>query len=89
MEAIEKILNHGTWKDETKYAKLMELDTANYTNLGLDSSKKEREEVKKKSRAIYRAVSKLDFTMVEGEKPENKITSEQISRRYLSAMDSR
>ena len=31
-----------------------------YTNLGTDSLKKERDEVRKKSRYIYRAIAKID-----------------------------
>ena len=31
-----------------------------YTNLGTDSTKTERETTKKRSRSIYRAISKLD-----------------------------
>ena len=31
-----------------------------YTNMGSDSTKTEREETKKRSRSIYRAISKID-----------------------------
>ena len=31
-----------------------------YCNLGTDSSRKDREDVKKKSRAIYKAIGKID-----------------------------
>jgi hypothetical protein len=34
-----------------------------YTNLGLESLKKEREETKRRSKTIYRAISKLDTTI--------------------------
>lgn len=35
-------------------------DACMYTNLGSDSTKAEKEEVKKNSRAIYRAIKDLD-----------------------------
>jgi hypothetical protein len=35
-------------------------DANMYTNLGSDSTKSEKEEVKKNSRAIYRAIKELD-----------------------------
>ena len=31
-----------------------------YTNLGLDSLKKDREETKRRSKVIYKAISKID-----------------------------
>ena len=39
---------------------LLEADSNMYTNLGSDSTKNEIEEVKKKSRVIYRAIKDLD-----------------------------
>jgi len=40
---------------------LLELDATMYTNLGSDSTKAEKQEVKKNSRIIYRAIKDLDF----------------------------
>lgn len=40
---------------------LLEADAIMYTNLGSDSLKSEKQEVKKKSRAIYRAIKELDL----------------------------
>ncbi len=40
---------------------LLELDAIMYTNLGSDSTKAEKQEVKKNSRIIYRAIKDLDF----------------------------
>ena len=59
MQEIEKILNRR-WKDKTKIDALLEIDCALYTNLGTDSTKKEREEVKRKSRLIYKAIKTID-----------------------------
>lgn len=41
--------------------KLLELDATMYTNLGSDSTKAEKLEVKKNSRIIYRAIKDLDL----------------------------
>ena len=41
--------------------KLLELDATMYTNLGSDSTKAEKLEVKKNSRMIYRAIKDLDL----------------------------
>lgn len=40
---------------------LLEIDAIMYTNLGSDSTKAEKLEVKKNSRIIYRAIKDLDF----------------------------
>ena len=40
---------------------LLELDATMYTNLGSNSTKAEKQEVKKNSRIIYRAIKDLDF----------------------------
>ena len=40
---------------------LLEIDATMYTNLGLDSTKAEKQEVKKNSRIIYRAIRDLDL----------------------------
>lgn len=39
---------------------LLEMDATMYTNLGSDSTKAEKEQVKKNSRVIYRAIKDLD-----------------------------
>tara|TARA_R110000803_G_scaffold49912_1_gene103771 strand:- start:194 stop:427 length:234 start_codon:yes stop_codon:yes gene_type:complete len=39
---------------------LLKEDANSYTNLGINSTKTEKEEVKKNSRAIYRAIKDLD-----------------------------
>ena len=40
---------------------LLEIDATMYTNLGSDSTKAEKLEVKKNSRIIYRAIRDLDI----------------------------
>ena len=53
---IDKILGYKTWSDRKKIDALLERDCSLYTNLGKESTKKERNNTKKKSRAIYRAI---------------------------------
>ena len=53
---IDKILNYKTYIDRMKIDALLEIDCNNYANLGIDSTKAEKLEVKKQSRQIYRAI---------------------------------
>ncbi len=58
--------------DREKIDKLLEIDADLYTNLGIDSTKKERLEVKRLSKKIYR--------MIQGINPA-------IGKTLLQAMD--
>ena len=57
---IDKILNYKTIDVNNKIDRLLEIDAINYTNLGIDSTKTQKELVKKESRYIYRAIRSLD-----------------------------
>ena len=57
---IDKILNYSTVSDRGKIDRLLELDATLYCNLGSDSTKTERIQTKKQSKAIYRAIKTLD-----------------------------
>lgn len=57
---VNKILNYKTISDKEKINRLLELDAIMYTNLGSDSTKNDRNETKKKSRIIYRAIKNID-----------------------------
>lgn len=59
-EDIDKIVEFKTWATRKKIDELFRIDVYMYTNLGIDSTKKEKEEVRKKSKAIYRAISKIN-----------------------------
>ncbi len=59
-EDIEKILEFSSWKDKRKIDVLLEIDAIMYMNLGIDSTKKEKEDVKKMSRVIYRLIKTID-----------------------------
>ena len=57
---IEKFLEFKTWTNKDKIDKLLEIDCSLYAHLGTDSSKAEKEEVKKKSINIYRTIKTID-----------------------------
>lgn len=58
---INKILGYKTYSDKRKVDALLEMDATNYTNLGTDSTKTEREQVKKNSKLIYKAIKQCDW----------------------------
>lgn len=57
---IEKIVDFKTWSVKQKVDELLRLDCKQYTNLGIDSTKTQRDDVKKTSRKIYRLIKKVD-----------------------------
>lgn len=60
---IEKVLEFKTWSNKRKIDELFRIDCEMYTNLGMDSTKTERERVKAKSKAIYKTISKIDASV--------------------------
>ena len=66
IDDVDKIVEFKTWNDRRKIDELLRIDCKMYTNLGSDSSKTERAEVKKNSRKIYRAISKIDERLGKG-----------------------
>jgi hypothetical protein len=63
VESINKILSYKTWTDKKKIDSLLEMDCSMYASLGTDSTKKEKEDVKKNSRSIYKAIKQIDPTL--------------------------
>jgi hypothetical protein len=57
---LEKIISYKTWSDKKKIDELLRIDCDMYTNLGIDSTSKDKAEVKKTSKYIYRAIQKMD-----------------------------
>ena len=57
---IESVMSFKTWSDRRKIDELLRIDTYMYTNLGSDSTKKDKEAVKRKSKEIYRVINKID-----------------------------
>ena len=70
---IDKILEFKTWSDRRKIDELLRMDCEMYTNLGIDSTKKEKSEVTKNSRRIYKAIKAID---------------QKMGKTFLLAMDS-
>lgn len=68
---IENILAQQI-TDNQKIDKLLELDCNLYTNLGSDSTKSEKQEVKRMSRKIYKAIQTIN---------------EPVGKSLLQAMD--
>tara|TARA_B110000977_G_scaffold75016_1_gene101307 strand:- start:7700 stop:7948 length:249 start_codon:yes stop_codon:yes gene_type:complete len=62
-EDIDKIVGFETWDVTRKTDTLLSIDCNLYCNLGKESSKKERETVKKISRKIYTAIRKINPAM--------------------------
>jgi len=58
-EFIDEVMS-SSYTNKEKKNKLLEYDSKMYCYLGIDSTKTEKENAKKKSRAIYRAIAKFD-----------------------------
>lgn len=57
---IDKIVEFSTWSDKKKIDELLRIDCDLYCNLGKESTKADREDAKKNSRRIYRAIKSID-----------------------------
>jgi len=57
---VDKIKNYKTYTPKQKEDRLLEIDCGQYTNLGKDSTKAERQTVKSNSVYIYRAIKEFD-----------------------------
>jgi hypothetical protein len=57
---IEKIVKFKTWSDKKKISELLQIDCWMYCNLGTDSTKQQRLDVRKNSRKIYINIKKID-----------------------------
>ena len=56
---IRKVLSYKTWSVKKKVDSLLKMDHEMYMELGLDSTKKEVLETKRRSRKIYRAIMQI------------------------------
>ena len=59
-EDIEKIESFTTWSNRKKIDELLRIDSYLRTELGIDSTKKELDEAKRKSARIIREIKKID-----------------------------
>tara|TARA_R100000935_G_scaffold21319_2_gene39742 strand:+ start:1831 stop:2061 length:231 start_codon:yes stop_codon:yes gene_type:complete len=57
---IEKIIEFKSWTDYKKIDELFRIDCYMYTNLGKESTRKEVDDTKRKSKIIYKTISKID-----------------------------
>ena len=73
-EDIDKIIGFKSWSVKQKLDELYRIDSDMYCNLGTDSTKKEKQDVKTRSRKIYLAIKKID---------------EESGKTLLFAMDSK
>jgi|TARA_B100000780_G_C21125409_1_gene456513 hypothetical protein len=62
---IDKIIGFKSWSDDKKYNTLLEIDCNQYCNMGIDSTKKEKDYVRSMSRKIYTAIK--TFNPIVGE----------------------
>jgi hypothetical protein len=60
-EEIYKIAEDYNKSVIQRINELLEADANMYTNLGSDSTKKDKQDVKKTSRVIYKAIKDIDF----------------------------
>jgi hypothetical protein len=72
MYSVEQIRDFKTWSKRRKVDELLKMDCAQYTNLGIDSTKEEKNNVKKNSKRIYRVIKEID---------------KEIGERLLSSID--
>tara|TARA_R100001440_G_scaffold46725_2_gene66464 strand:+ start:21008 stop:21247 length:240 start_codon:yes stop_codon:yes gene_type:complete len=59
-EDIDKIVEFSSWTDKQKLDELLRIDCSLYAHLGSDSTKAEKDAVKRMSRAIYRRIRKVN-----------------------------
>lgn len=62
---IDKILSCVCITDKKKIDRLLKMDSTQYTNLGINSTKAEKETVRKNSRYIYKTIKKIDNALGE------------------------
>lgn len=60
---IDKVLGYKTWSNRRKQDELLRMDCNMYCNVGSDSTKAEKLEVRKISRKIYTAIKTIDNSM--------------------------
>ena len=56
----DNIIGFKTWTDKQKIDQLLHIDCNLYANLGKDSTRAEKDEVKRKSIEIYRTIKKIN-----------------------------
>ena len=62
-DIIDKIYNYTSLSDKDKIDRMLEIDANQYCNSGTDTTKTERETIRKNSRYIYRTIAKINPAM--------------------------
>jgi len=62
-EKIDKIFCYSSIQTREKIDRLLEIDASQYTNLGKESTKSEKAEVKRNSKYIYKTIKKIDNSL--------------------------
>ena len=62
---VDKTSNCICVTDKRKVDILLKMDASQYANLGLDSTKKEKQQVRSNSRYIYKTIKKIDSALGE------------------------
>ena len=65
IDDIDRIIGFKSWSTQDKIDELLRIDCKQYTNLGIDSTKTEKESTKRNSRRIYRLIKSVDKDMGE------------------------
>lgn len=60
-EEIDQIAENTELDDRQKIDELLRIDAMMYANMGTDSEPPEREQIKKRSRLIYRTIKTIDM----------------------------
>ena len=59
VDDVDKIVGYKSWSTKRKIDTLFHVDSTLYCNLGVDSTDREKSQVRTKSRLIYRAIKKI------------------------------
>ena len=60
---IDDVVSFTSWTDKQKVHELLRIDCVMYTNLGIDSTAKEKRDVKSKSKKIYKLIKGINEEM--------------------------
>jgi len=69
---IDKVVDFSSWTEKQIIDELLRIDCKMYTNLGRDSTSKEKLDVRSKSKKIYKLIKNID---------------PQMGKTFLTAMD--
>jgi hypothetical protein len=59
-ELVDKIYNYTSLSVKVKIDRLLEMDSEQYMNCGIDTSKTDKQTIKRNSKYIYKTIKKID-----------------------------